>query len=148
MHKKKNDKIKKKKDDEKEKFVKDGQNLKLKSKNMEENKKKRELDLDLMLKVTKEETTQPEYIQLVIDRFYDLALAYLASQSSNVSYPEMVAVFLHQSRKFIKTIHTAKGKAKMKQLLDKVNENADWVFNQRKKLGLKVNEQNKIVRSI
>lgn len=152
---KKSDKGKKKKkkgDDDNEEFERDGHNLKLKGdkemKKEEEDKKKRELNLDLMLKVTKEETTKPEYIQLVIDKFYDLALAYLASQSSNVSYPEMVALFLHQSRKFVKTIHTAKERTKMRQLLDKVNENADWVFSQRKKHGLKVNEQNKIVSNI
>lgn len=109
------------------------------------NVKRKPLNLDVTLKVTKEQTFETEFAQKVIEKFYELLLYYLQSQSGNVAFPEMVAIFLHQSRKFVKSIRFQKERNQLKQLLDKVAENSDYVFNMRKNCPFGIGDQNKIV---
>ncbi|KAJ6217447.1 hypothetical protein RDWZM_008604 [Blomia tropicalis] len=94
--------------------------------------KAKEINLDVMLKVSKEQTLQDDFIEKIFDKFYTLCLYYVSSQSASIAFPEMVTIFLHQSRKFVQSIRSPKQRTMMKQLIDKIQGNSNFIFKKRK----------------
>lgn len=125
--------------------------------------KAKEINLDVMLKVSKEQTLQDDFIEKIFDKFYTLCLYYVSSQSASIAFPEMVTIFLHQvifystpdciifnfnfvqSRKFVQSIRSPKQRTMMKQLIDKIQGNSNFIFKKRKLVKFSSLETVKIV---
>lgn len=107
--------------------------------------KSKVINFEVMLKVTKEQSTEVEFVEKVFDKFYTLCLQYMVSQSAAIAFPEMVTIFLHQSRKFIQTIRMPNKRTQMKQLVDKIQENSNFIFQKRKSVRFSVLETANIV---
>ena len=63
---------------------KDSKSIKLNSKS---------INFDVILKVTKEQTNEIDFVQKVIEKLYDYSLYYVTTQSFKLSFPEMVVIF-------------------------------------------------------
>ena len=108
------------------------------------------LNLDILLKVTSAQQDEPEFAERVIERVYEWTLYFLKEKSADLSFPETVSIFYHeagrggerilrkftldlliQCRKLVKSIPFTRGQTMMRQLLDKVEENANHIHRTR-----------------
>lgn len=58
--------------------------------------KAKPINLDVLLKVTREQTTETEFVQKVSEKLYDLSLYYATVQSYKISFPELVIFFVQK----------------------------------------------------
>lgn len=71
------------------------------------------------------------YKDAVLDQVYELAIEYLAHEAASLSFPDLVVPIVTALRTFCKTTKVYKYSRKIKQLSDKVVENAVFIEKER-----------------
>jgi len=104
------------------------------------------IDFSCILKVTKTQLLENGMKDATMDKLYGGMLTYLNQQSSKISFPELSLPAVTQIKAFLKVCNVANHCRKMRQLLDKVNENSQHVVQQRRKqtTAIAIHDQEKI----
>jgi len=113
------------------------------------NKKSRKVSMKPMellciLKATKSQMIESGFKESVIEEVHAGVLTYLAHQSNKIGFPELVTPLLLQLKDFIKNCKVGNFSKKMKQILEKVKANKDFVEKRRRTVTFGVGERQKI----
>ncbi|RWS07254.1 hypothetical protein B4U79_07075, partial [Dinothrombium tinctorium] len=114
-------------------------------KKMKPSKNNKKCDLECILKVSKPQTYQKDFIDACINKIYDLLLDYCSSQSHSISFPELVFIATVRIKHFIKKCKVPSYCRLMKQALDKIEENAKLIEAQRRKTSFAITDTQAIV---
>ncbi|CAN8004452.1 unnamed protein product [Ixodes hexagonus] len=96
----------------------------------------RPVDLSCVLRVSPTQMKESGFRDAVIENFYELTVEYLAHMSSSVAFPELVLPAMVQLREFAKKCKVANYNKKVRQLLEKMEENYKFVEERRKNCGI------------
>ncbi|XP_071455687.1 nucleolar complex protein 2 [Hetaerina americana] len=90
------------------------------------------MNFNCILRLSKSQMQENGFKDAVIDSVYELIFMYLATESHRIGFPDLVIPLCIEIRKFNKTCKVANFCRKMKQMLEKVEENAKAIEDQRK----------------
>jgi nucleolar complex protein 2 len=102
------------------------------------------VDFSCILRVSKSQTAENGTKDAILNESYAGILEYLQGQSCRIAFPELVIPCVLQLREFLQRCKVANYCKKVKQLLDKVDENSRYVVGQRKTVAFAVGEREKI----
>lgn len=85
------------------------------------------LDVSCVLRVSQSQMAESGYRDAVVDLLYDGLLDVLQAQSHSSAFPEVALPAILQIKQFIKKCPQANYTKKMKQLVDKIQENVKFV---------------------
>ena len=80
-----------------------------------------------------------------MDQFYELVMLYLIQYAHHVTFPELVYPLILKCKKFIKVCKVQNFVKIIRGLLEKVQENVNFVEERRQKIGLNVKDNKQIV---
>ncbi|KAH9366551.1 hypothetical protein HPB48_017450 [Haemaphysalis longicornis] len=92
----------------------------------------RPLDLSCVLRVSQAQMKESGFRDAVIETFYELVLEYLSSVSHSIAFPELVLPALVYLKDFAKKCKVANYTKKVKQLVEKMEENYRFIEDRRK----------------
>lgn len=90
------------------------------------------LDFSCILRLSKAQQQENGFKDAVIESIYSLALEYLANESHSIAFPDLALPATMQLREFLKKCKIANYSRKIKQILEKVEENSKFIENERK----------------
>ncbi|KAG8221939.1 hypothetical protein J437_LFUL002498 [Ladona fulva] len=90
------------------------------------------LNFTCILRLSKIQMQENGFKDAVIDSLYEALFAYLAVESHRIGFPDLVIPLIVELKKFNKTCKIANHCRKMKQVLEKIEENVKAVESQRK----------------
>lgn len=96
----------------------------------------RPVDLSCVLRVSPTQMKESGFRDAVIENLYELTVEYLAQMSSSVAFPELVLPATVQLREFAKKCKVANYNKKVRQLLEKIEENYKFIEERRKNCGV------------
>jgi len=85
-----------------------------------------------MLKLSKSQKIESGFKNGVIDQVYDGIVNYLSVESASIGFPELVVPINLQLKSFLKSCKVPNYTKKIRQLLDKIQENSAFIENKRK----------------
>nr|XP_050023695.1 nucleolar complex protein 2 homolog [Dermacentor andersoni] len=91
----------------------------------------RPLELSCMLRISPAQMKESGFRDAIIETFYELVLEYLSSVSHSVAFPELVLPALIYLKEFCKKCKVANYTKKVKQLIEKMEENYKFIENRR-----------------
>lgn len=91
----------------------------------------RPLKFTCILHLSQSQCLENAYKDEVIEQVYGLTLEYLAHESSSIAFPDLVIMPLMMLRQYMKTGGNAKYNKKIKELVDKIQENATFMERER-----------------
>ncbi|XP_055594248.1 nucleolar complex protein 2 homolog [Uranotaenia lowii] len=91
-------------------------------------------NLTCLLRFAPANIQENAYKDAVLDQIYELTLEYLANESASICFPDLVVPILTVLRSFCKTTKVYKYSRKIKQLSDKIAENATFIEKRRETL--------------
>nr|CAG4640698.1 EOG090X02MG [Eulimnadia texana] len=92
------------------------------------------LDFTCVLRVSQSQLAESGFRNAVVEQLYDKILEYLQSQSHVISFPELTLPLVLQIKAFLKKCDFPNYTKKMKQLLEKIQENSQFVENKRRQV--------------
>uniref|UniRef100_A0A023GLV7 Putative nucleolar complex protein 2 n=1 Tax=Amblyomma triste TaxID=251400 RepID=A0A023GLV7_AMBTT len=92
----------------------------------------RPLDLSCVLRVSPAQMKESGFRDAVVETFYELVLEYVSSVSHSVAFPELVLPSLLYLKDFCKKCKVANYTKKVKQLIEKMEENYRFIEDRRK----------------
>lgn len=92
------------------------------------------LNLTCILRVSKSQMSENGFKDAVVDNVYALLLEYLSNQSASIAFPDISLLCTIHLKQFIKNCHVANYTKKMRQLIEKIEQNAQFIEKERKKL--------------
>lgn len=101
-------------------------------------------DFTCILRLSKSQLQENGFKDAVVDKVYQQLLEYLASESHTISFPDTVVATIIQLKKFIKECKSPSLSRKLKQVLDKIEENARVVEKERHKVSFSLNDRKAI----
>ncbi|XP_066902843.1 nucleolar complex protein 2 isoform X2 [Halyomorpha halys] len=101
-------------------------------------------DFTFVLRVSKQAMTESGYPDAVVEYVYQLLLEYAATCSSSIGFPDLFIPVSVQLKSIIKNCRNSKYTTKLKQVLIKIEENSKFIINERSKLNINLNENDKI----
>lgn len=96
----------------------------------------RPIDLSCVLRVSPTQMKESGFRDAVVEGFYELTLEYLSGMSHSVAFPELVLPAIISLKEFNKKCKVANYNKRVKQLVDKMEENYKFVENKRKNCGV------------
>ncbi|CAK1550076.1 unnamed protein product [Leptosia nina] len=99
------------------------------------------LDFSCILRLAKSQLSENGFKDSVIDRVYALLLECSANQSHYIAFPDITLLAVLQIKQFLKSCPVANYTKKMKQLLDKIEENAKFIEHERSKVSFSLSEE-------
>ncbi|CAK8694755.1 unnamed protein product [Clavelina lepadiformis] len=91
----------------------------------------RSLSFDTILRLSNSQLKEKSYRDGTIDRVYDLLMAYFNSQAHTVAFPEMSIPTIVMLKKFVKECKTPNYSKVIKQIVEKVQENSEFIQRKR-----------------
>lgn len=79
-----------------------------------------------------------------IDSVYSQILEYLSAQSHTIAFPDLSLFCVVQIKQFLKKCKASNYSRKMKQLLEKIQQNSQFIENERKKVTFNLNDLKQI----
>lgn len=92
----------------------------------------RPLDFSCILRLSHQQCQENGFKDAVIENIYSLVLEYLASESCSIAFPDLALPCVVQIKNFLKKCKVANHTKKLKQILDKIEENNKFIENERK----------------
>uniref|UniRef100_A0A834REY8 Nucleolar complex protein 2 -like protein n=1 Tax=Sarcoptes scabiei TaxID=52283 RepID=A0A834REY8_SARSC len=100
----------------------------------DDNSERKSLNLDVMIKIDPKQSTSPEYIELVLEKLFQQIIFYLKSISHYLCFKEITSLFCQRLKSINKPKENAVVVLKLKQLVKKCEENAQFILSKRSKL--------------
>jgi len=92
------------------------------------------MNFSCILRLSKSQMTENVYKDAVVEQVYAGILENVASNANLIAFPEVAVPLVSQLRTFVKTCQVSNYTKKVKQLLDKINENSKVVLERRRKI--------------
>ncbi|XP_046392171.1 nucleolar complex protein 2 homolog [Ischnura elegans] len=102
------------------------------------------MNFNCILRLSKSQLQENGFKDAVMDAVYEHIFMYLATESHRIGFPDLVIPLCMEIRKFNKTCKVANYCRKMKQVLEKVEENAK-VIESHRKVSFSVHDRNAIL---
>ncbi|XP_031354276.1 nucleolar complex protein 2 homolog [Photinus pyralis] len=105
---------------------------------------KKPLNLTCLLRFSNSQMTENGFKDAVIDQTYASVLEYLESQSHSIAFPDLSLFTILQLKKFLDTCTVSGYLKKMKQLLEKIQQNNAFIEKERKSITFELTDFDKI----
>ncbi|KAJ0181981.1 hypothetical protein K1T71_002703 [Dendrolimus kikuchii] len=102
------------------------------------------LDFSCILRLGKSQLSENGFKDSVIERLYALLLEYTANESHSIAFPDITLLAVVQIKQFLKTCSVSNYTKKLRQLLEKIEENAKFVERERAKISFSLNDDKMI----
>lgn len=98
------------------------------------------LDLSCVLRLAKSQLMENGFKDSVIERIYGLLLEYMANQSHSIAFPDLSLLAIIQLKQFLKTCSVSNYTKKLRQLLEKIEENSRFIERERSKISFSLSD--------
>ncbi|XP_064476423.1 nucleolar complex protein 2 homolog [Ornithodoros turicata] len=98
----------------------------------------RPMDLRCMLRASESQMKENGFRDAVVENFYDLTLEYVAGYSNSVAFPELVLPAVVRLKAWVKKCRVANYVRKIRQLVEKIEENAKFIEERRRSVTCKL----------
>ncbi|XP_053606989.1 nucleolar complex protein 2 [Plodia interpunctella] len=102
------------------------------------------LDFSCILRLAKSQMMENGFKDSVIERLYALLLEYTASISHTIYFPDVTLLAVIQIKQFLKSCSVANYTKKIRQLLEKIEENSKFIERERNKVSFALNDDKMI----
>ncbi|XP_022916692.1 nucleolar complex protein 2 [Onthophagus taurus] len=92
------------------------------------------LHFTCILRLSKSQLLENGFKDALIDAIYSQLLEYLANNSSSLAYPDLTLFVVVQLKQFLKTCNIASYCRKIKQILEKIEQNSKFIEKERKSI--------------
>jgi len=99
-------------------------------KNKQETTEKK-VDINCILRVSRKESTEKWYQQVLVKSCYEILLDYYAGMSHRIGFPELAFPPVVRLKKFVKDCKNPEDSRLVKQVLEKIEENSKYITNKR-----------------
>ncbi|XP_046961477.1 nucleolar complex protein 2 homolog [Vanessa cardui] len=99
------------------------------------------LDFSCVLRLAKSQLAENGFKDSVIDRVYGLLLEYMANQSYSIAFPDLSLLAIIQIKQFLKTCSVSNYTKRLRQLLEKIEENSKFIEKERAKVSFALNDE-------
>ncbi|KPJ06427.1 Nucleolar complex protein 2-like [Papilio machaon] len=99
------------------------------------------LDFSCILRLAKSQLSENGFKDSVIERVYALLLEYTANESHNIAFPDISLLAVLQIKQFLKTCNVSNYTKKMRQLMEKIEENSRFIDRERSKISFALNDE-------
>lgn len=100
----------------------------------------RPVDFRSMLRASESQMKENGFRDAVVEGFYDLALQYLAGYSSSIAFPELTLPAVVRLKAWLKKCRVANYIQRIRQLLEKIEENSKFIEKRRKNVTAKLSD--------
>ncbi|XP_023017825.1 nucleolar complex protein 2 [Leptinotarsa decemlineata] len=98
------------------------------------------LHFTCLLRVSKSQLQENGFKDMIIDVIYGQLLEYLSSQSHTLGFPDLGLICIIQIKQFLKTCKNSNYTRKMKQVIEKIEQNSQFIENERAKLTINITD--------
>ncbi|XP_014665889.1 PREDICTED: nucleolar complex protein 2 homolog [Priapulus caudatus] len=104
------------------------------------------LNFSTTLKLTRPQLSEKGFRDGVVDQVYESLMEYLNVEAHTIGFPELVLPAVMQLKSFLKACKVANFCKPLKQILDKITENSNYINQRRKNVSFAVNDLNAVAR--
>lgn len=98
-------------------------------------------DFTCILRLSKSQLQENGFKDAVVEKMYQQLLEYLASEAHTISFPDTVVAAIIQLKKFVKECKSPNYSRKLKQILEKIEENARVIEIERRKVSVSLSDR-------
>ncbi|KAF5295175.1 hypothetical protein FQR65_LT10563 [Abscondita terminalis] len=108
------------------------------------NASKKPLNLTCLLRFSNIQMSESGFKDSIIDQVYASLLEYLQSQSHSIAFPDLSLFSILQLKQFISKCTVSGYLKKMKQILEKIQQNNDFIEKERRSVNFKLTDYDRI----
>lgn len=101
-------------------------------------------NFDKVIKVNKQLLKTLPYVDFILNTCFELVLEHLACYENSIAFPEMAFVLNKEFRKFVKLCKNTKHRNQIKSLIEKIEQQTDFITNQRLSIKFGPSETDKV----
>ncbi|XP_072936865.1 nucleolar complex protein 2 [Epargyreus clarus] len=99
------------------------------------------LDFSCILRLAKSQMMENGFKDAVIEKLYGLLLEHTANESHSIAFPDTSLLAIIQIKQFLKNCSVSNYTKKIRQLLEKIEENAKFIEKERAKISFSLNDE-------